>query len=235
MEFETTVADGVLQARSQSTDWLSTTWNGGFVTAEATYNVTVPEGWERTDLDDYVDQRLRRAGFDTPGPTMLTGVDQAHARGARSGEVTAIATCGLSNPTTLPMDPTDGLSDDASGHREPGTVNIIVGTTRTLNPGGLANLLAVAVEARTATLMAETGFTGTTTDAVVVGCDPTGDPAAFTGSATPVGADTRAAVREALRASLRARYPENEYPASVPDASYGTVTSRTATEFTPER
>ena len=233
MEFETTKSEGVLQARCPATDWLSTTWDGGFESADATYNVTVPEGWDRTDLDDYVSQRLRRAGFDTPGPTMLTGVDQAHARGARIGSVSAIATCGLSNPTTLPMEPTNEPSDAANEHRQPGTVNLIVGTTRTLKPGALANLLAVVVEARTATLLAETGFTGTTTDAIVVGSSPTGDPASFSGSATPVGADTRAAVREAIRASLRSRYPEGDYPTSVADAAYGTITAREATVFTP--
>ncbi len=233
MEFETTKTDGVLQARRPATDWLSTTWDGGFETADATYNVTVPAGWDRTDLDDYVDQRRRRAGFDAPGPTMLTGVDQVHARGARLGSVSAIATCGLSNPTTLPMDPTNEPSGEANERRPPGTVNLIVGTTRALDPGGLANLLAVVVEARTATLLAETGFTGTTTDAVVVGCDPAGDPASFSGSATSVGADTRAAVRDAIRASLRSRYPEADYPASVADAAYGTITSREATVFTP--
>lgn len=233
MEFETAESDGVLQARHPSTNWLATTWDGGFVTADATYNITVPEGWERTDLDDYVDQRRRRAGFDTPGPTMLTGVDQAHARGARIGSVTAIATCGLSNPTTLPMNPTEGSSQDATERPPPGTVNLILGTSRALDPGGLTNLLAVAVEARTATLLAETRFTGTTSDAIVVGCDPTGEAASFSGSATPVGADTRAAVREAIRASLRSRYPEDGYPTSVADATYGTITSREATVFTP--
>lgn len=233
MAFETAVADGVLRVRSPSTDWLTTTWNGGFVTADAAYNITVPEGWDRTDLDEYADRRRRDAGFATPGPAMLTGVDQANARGARRGSVTAIATCGLSNPTTLPMEPSGEPSRGGNDRQPAGTVNLIVGTARALNPGGLANLLALVVEARTATLLATTGFTGTTTDAVVVGCSPTGEEAAFSGSATPVGADARAAVREAIRASLRSRYPDDGFPASVPDASYGTVTSREATVFTP--
>jgi len=47
---------------------------------------------------------------------------------------------------------------------------------------------------------------GTTSDAVVVASDPDGDPATFSGSATRVGAATRACVREAVDAALDARY-----------------------------
>jgi len=71
-------------------------------------HLSVPEGWERTDLGTYVDERLERAGFeptaaDAAGPALLTGVDIADARGARRGPVTAYATAGISNPAALPM------------------------------------------------------------------------------------------------------------------------------------
>lgn len=232
--FDIRITDGVLRATRPATDWLATTWNGGYVTADAAYNVTVPEGWERTDLDAYLDERLTRAGFDTPGPALFTGVDQAHARGARAGGSVAIATCGLSNPTTLPMDPAGWDDTGGNGEDSPGTVNLIVGTDRSLDAGGLATLLTVVAESRTATLLSATGFTGTTTDAVVVGCDPTGDSAPFAGSGTPVGADTRACVREAVRASLRSRYPDGAYAASVDAAEHGSVTGRRATVFIPD-
>lgn len=230
--FETDRRDGVLRARRPSTDWLSTTWDGGYLTAEAAYNITVPEGWTRTDLETYVADRLDQAGFDEAGPAMLTGVDQAHARGARTGESVAIATCGLSNPTTLPMEgETPSTEDDDAPSA--GTINLIIGTRRALDPGGLATLLTVAVEAKTATLVADTGFTGTTTDAVVVGCDPTGDSVSFTGSGTAVGTEVRACVREAIRASLRARYRDRSIPTSVGDARYGSISTERATEFVP--
>lgn len=233
MMFETDRLDGVLRAARPGTDWLATTWNGGYLTAAAAFNITVPEGWHRTDLDAYVEERLNRAGFDEHGPAMLTGVDQAHARGARKGSSVAIATCGLSNPTTLPMDPEGGPPEGNDEAPPAGTVNLIIGTRRALAPGGLATLLAVATEARTATLMAETGFTGTTTDAVVVGCDPAGDFASFTGSGTVVGAEVRVCVREAIRASLQSRYRDREMPRSVADARYGSVSAERATEFVP--
>jgi adenosylcobinamide hydrolase len=234
MRFRTTVADGVLQFRGSATRWLATGPDGGYRNAPAAYNLTVPEGFDRTDLSTYVRERRERAGFGDSGPALLTGVDLAHARGARAGPVTVVATAGLSNPAELPMDPGDA---DASEHDdadpETGTVNLLVGTTRALDDGALATLLATAVEAKTATLHSATGFTGTTSDAVVVGCDPEGDPAAFAGSGTDVGSATRACVREAVRASLDSRYLDRPVPDSVADAEYGVRTDRRATVFEP--
>lgn len=232
--FDVTVNGGVLQLRRARTRWLSTGWSGGFQQADAAYNLTVPDGWDRSDVGHYVEGRREAAGFDEPGPALLTGVDLAHARGARSGPVAVVATVGLSNPAGLPMAPSGGppAADIADG-AGPGTVNLLVGTTRALDDGALATLLAVAVEARTATLRAETGFPGTTTDATVAGCDPAGEAAPFAGSATPVGAAARACVREAVTASLRSRYAERELPESVQDAAYGVRTDRTAEVFTP--
>jgi adenosylcobinamide hydrolase len=227
--FTATVREGVLRVRQPGARWLSTGWDGGYERADAAYNVTVPEGWERTDLTAYAAERRREAGFDDGGPTLLTGVELQHARGARLGPVVAYATAGVSNPAVLPLP--DGGTATAP---RPGTVNLVVGTTRALAEGTLATLLGAVVEAKTATLVAETGFTGTTSDAVVVGCAPAGERATFAGSATEVGAAARACVREAVRASLDSRYAERERPESVAAAEYGVVTDERATVFTPE-
>lgn len=251
--FETEVTDGVLRFARPDTRWLSTSWDGGYCIADAAYNVTVPTGFERTDLETYANERRDQAEFTPSGPTLLTGVDMQHARGARLGPVTCIATAGLSNPAQLPMvDDTRGSMADepASGPRDdgqpghdvesesatgpgPGTVNLLVGTTRALDDGALAGLLATAVEAKTATLLARTGFPGTTTDAVVVGTDPVGDPAPFAGSGTEIGAHVRACVREGVTASLASRYADTELPGSVAEAEYGTTTNGRAVVFTP--
>ncbi|WP_293032249.1 adenosylcobinamide amidohydrolase [Natronococcus sp.] len=224
--------DGVLRLARSGAEWLSTGWSGGRQRADSAYNIAVPEGWGRTDLGVYADERLERADFEDPGPVLFTGVDVADARGARCGPVTAYATAGISNPAALPMEPSGGSlgssSDDGSDTDSPaGTVNVVVYADCRLADGALANLVAVVAEAKAATLLAETGFPGTTTDAVVVGHDPDGEPAAFSGSATPVGAATRACVRDAVRASLRAHYgPESdvERPGSLEDAIYGVST-----------
>lgn len=61
---EIDVRDGVLRLRAPGATWLSTGWRGGREDADAAYNLSVPEGWARTDLDAYVDERLSEAGFD---------------------------------------------------------------------------------------------------------------------------------------------------------------------------
>jgi adenosylcobinamide hydrolase len=223
---------GVLRMRHPETRWLSTGWNGGFVESGVAYNVSVPTGFDRTDLDAYVDERRCEAGFDADGPALLTGVEMRHARGARSGSVTAVVTAGVSNPTALPTtgDETATLEEDV-GEYEPGTVNVLLATTGALSDGALASLLGVVVESKTATLLAETGFPGTTTDAGVVGCRSSGEREPFAGSGTPVGAAARACVRDALRAGLRSRYPDGDFPTSLADAEYGVSTDHAAEVF----
>lgn len=242
MPFEPTVADGVLRLRRPGVRWLSTGWDGGFADADAAYNVGVPEGWDRTDLDRYVDGRRASAGFDTDGPALLTGVEMRHARGARSGPVVALATVGVSNPAALPMEPGAdaergaGQKDERGETGEEsdvGTVNLVVGTERALGDGALANLLAVVVEAKAATLLSVAGFPGTTTDAAIVGSAEDGEPATFSGSATAVGGAARACVRDAVLASFRSRYADRDAPGTVDGAEHGVVTDRRTTVFAP--
>ncbi len=234
MSYEPVVADGVLALERAGTCWLSTGHDGGLVESGAAYNVSVPSGFDRTDLERYVDSRLAEAGFDAAGPSLLTGVDMCHARCARCGPVVACVTAGISNPAVLPMDPAGATSGTASGDTvHDGTVNLLVGTDRALCDGALASLLGVVVEAKAATLLGTVGVPGTTSDAAVVGCAPEGEPARFAGSATVVGSAARACVREALRASLASRYPEEDPPSSVVDAEHGVRTDRRASVFAP--
>jgi adenosylcobinamide hydrolase len=223
--FETTRRAGVVQARSKGGRWLSTAWDGGYREADAVYNVTVPTGFDRTDLDSYRRERLADAGF-SAGPTLLTGVEMNHARLATSDPVTVLATVGLSNPAVLPVGDDEFREHDAGDTDpwRPGTVNLVVGATRALDDGGLATLLGTAVEAKAATLLSVTDAPGTTSDAVIVGCDPTTERADFAGSATTVGAAARACVRDAILSSLRSRYDDG--PPDAADAAYGVVTDR---------
>jgi adenosylcobinamide hydrolase len=230
--FEYERTEDRLTLRRPGTRWLSNGFDGGYHEAEAAHNLTVPEGFDRTDLGTYAAERL---GDRPPGPTLLTGVSQRHARGARCGPVEAVATVGLSNPAVLPVaaekremgEP----SQQADGWR-PGTVNVFVGTTRALDDGALAGLLATAVEAKTATLLAAADVPGTTSDAVVVGSDPEGSPSAFAGSATEVGDAARACVRDAVLASLDARY-DGDDPPTPEEARYGLTTTREPSGFEP--
>ena len=232
--FETTVTEGVLRVRRPGARWLSTGWRGGEWAGDAAYNVSVPAGWTADAIEDYLAERLARAGFADDGPALFTAIDLRHARGARLGPVEVVTTAGLSNPASLPLDPDGQDRARDPGAFSPGTVNVVVGTTRSLAPGALANLVAVAAETKAATLLETTGFTGTTTDAVVAAADPEGEPAPFSGSATPVGDAARACVRDSLLAALRARYGDRGPPPSVDDAEYGVVCDRRATVFRPE-
>ncbi|WP_255150243.1 adenosylcobinamide amidohydrolase [Halorarius halobius] len=231
--FETERRGGVLRYRRPATTWLSTGWRGGKRRADEAYSLTVPKDWRPDDIDAAVDGRLASVGLerDPDAPVLLTGVAAENARGARRGPVEAYATVGLSNPAALPMEPAGG--DLPEGELLGGTVNLVVGTTAALADGALANLVAVAAEAKAATLGSAVGYPGTTSDAVVVACDPAGEPREFSGSATRVGAAARACVRDAVLAALDARYEEDEPPASVADAEYGVATEARADVFEP--
>jgi len=216
------VGEGVCRVGLPGARWLVTGPNGGYRGADAAYNVTVPEGFSRTDLAAYAAERREAAGFGTPGPALLTGVGMADARATRHDGVCALATVGLSNPVALGARP--------DGQEAAGTVNLLVGTDRALADGALATLLATVVEVKAATLQAATGFTGTTSDAVAVGTDLSGDPAAFAGGATAVGAATRACVRGAVGAALDTC---TEVPASVAEADHGATATATPEPFAP--
>ena len=230
--FETTRRDGIVQTRCEGARWLSTAWDGGYREADAVYNVSVPTGFDRTDLDAYRDERLSEVGFPS-GPTLLTGVEMSHARCATSGPVTVLATAGLSNPAVLPVADSGDVGEqdhdaadrtDRAAPWRPGTVNLVVGVDRALADGGLATLLGTVVEAKAATLLAVSDAPGTTSDAVLVGADPAAERATFAGSATEVGAAARACVRDAVLASLDARYDDG--PPTFEAAQYGVVTDR---------
>ena len=224
--FEPTVQANVCQLHTKGMDWLSTGFDGGVQRAEAAYNITVPEGWTETDLRGYTDRRLTEAGFDADGPALLTGVDQRHARRAVYDPVAVVVTAGVSNPSTLPpVSRSETDPDELDEPFRPGTINIIAGTTRDLSAGALANLIAVVTEAKTATVLRLTGFSGTTSDAVIVGSDPSGEPARFSGASTAVGQAARACVRDALTAALASRYETEALPESVAHAEYGCATT----------
>ena len=230
--FETTRRDGIVQIRREGARWLSTAWDGGYCESATAYNVTVPTGFGRTDLDSYRRERLGDAGFPV-GPTLLTGVEMEHARCASAGPVSVLATAGLSNPAALPIDDTAPAKfpADTTAQWRPGTVNLVVGVDRALTDGTLATLLSTAVEAKAATLLGVVEAPGTTSDAVVVGSVPRAKRAEFAGSGTDVGGATRACVRDAVLASLDSRY--DDAPPTVAEAEHGITTDRQTDVYVP--
>ncbi len=228
--FEYDRTDDRLTLIRRGTRWLSNGVGDGYASAHAAHNLTVPEGFDRTDLATYAAERL---GKTPTGPTLLTRVRQTYARGARYGPIEAVATAGMSNPAMLPIPgrSAEASSVDSEEGFEPGTVNVFVGTTRSLPNGGLVGLLATAVEAKTATLLELAGCTGTTSDAVAVGCATGGELATFAGSGTKIGNATRVCVRDAVVAALEARYGGS--PPSPEEATYGIETTGKGALFRP--
>jgi Uncharacterized conserved protein len=215
-------ADGVAQLWAPGYRWVSTGHPGGSGIADAVYNITVPEGFSETDLRAYIDTRRNDAGFDTEGFALLTGVEMRHARVAQSEETTVIATAGVSNPALLPP---PGTAVPVSTARRPdGTVNLLVAVDVPLTDAALYNLIAVVAEAKAATLLRLTEAPGTSSDAVIVGAVSGASTVRFSGSVTPVGAAVRACVRDAIAASLHARYGDVPVPTSR-DAAHGSSTS----------
>lgn len=217
--FNVTPNKGVLQLAYPRSEWVSSGWDGGFTTADAAYNISVPTNWEHTDLDTYAENRRNKSGFSSPGPTLFTGVSVQHAYAATVTDVTVIATAGLSNPTTIPED-TD-VSPSSEDGQPAGTVNLLIAVDQHLSEHALLEILSGAVEAKTLTLYRETGIPSTTTDAVIAGCSSHGPQNQFAGSATELGAATRICTRDAILASLQSHYPDQEYPTSMEDAAYG--------------
>ena len=214
-------SDGVAQLRAPRYRWVSTGHPGGTGTADAVYNITVPEGFTETELQRYIDSRRQDAGFDTEGFALLTGVDMRHARVAQSEETTVIATAGVSNPAMLP--PPGTSVPVSTDRRSDGTVNLLVAVDVPLTDAALYNLIAVVAEAKAATLLRLTDAPGTSSDAVIVGAVSGPSTVQFSGSVTPVGAAVRACVRDAIAASLQARYGDLPVPTSH-DATHGSTT-----------
>ncbi|GBD47385.1 adenosylcobinamide amidohydrolase [Methylopila sp. Yamaguchi] len=148
-----------------------------------------------------LEARMQAAGFgDAVGMMTSRDVRRRRVAGAASGGASArcLATVGLGNASRV--------GEPSPPPREAwGTINLLVACSVPLTDAALVEALSIAVEARTAAVMASGravdggAATGTGTDCVVVAA-PLGDPAAnFAGLHTDVGVAIGAAVYEAVK------------------------------------
>lgn len=198
----------VIRISRPKTRWLHTGWRGGTWQTDYAYSVSVPSDWAGSDVASDVMDRLIDVGFTDSGPTLITGVASDHARVAIADDVEVLATAGLSNPT-------NGVDPLA-----PGTVNLVVITELALVDGARANLLAMVAEAKAMTLDRLAGVSGTSTDAIIVGDNPLGEPCRYSGSATEIGSATRSAVAAAVTSALHARYGNESLRLAVEHAPH---------------
>lgn len=118
----------------------------------------------------------------------------------------AVATVGLGNALAVGDSP-GPLSEAA----RIGTINVLVQLSHALDEAGLAEALAIAVEARTAAVMdghvpsrrSNELATGTGTDCIVVAAPEAGEPLRWVGKHTLAGALLGGAVREAVSRGVR--------------------------------
>src|SRR5439155_15052111 len=125
--------------------------------------------------------------------------------GARHSEgvgARAVATVGLGNALA---------AGDPPGPMRAGTINVLLQLSHPLGEAGLAEAMALAVEARTAAVLearvpsrrSSAWATGTGTDCVVVAAPDEGEPLPWVGKHTVAGALAGACVREAVTRGVR--------------------------------
>ena len=104
---------------------------------------------------------------------------------------------------------TAGVSNPSSF----GTINIIVISSKTLSEGAIAGTIITATEAKTRALIDKgLQFTGTTSDAIVVAYEGTGEgePILYSGPATPFGRRVAKLVRAGVKEALKAHYGSDD-------------------------
>ena len=128
------------------------------------------------------------------GVGFLTAAPVAAWTAGQSGDVTAVATVGLTHPTW------------AAGARGPssigvGTINVVAFVPAPLSPAALVNAVMTATEAKTQALIEHhVAGTGTPTDAACVLTPTAGTADPYGGPRSRLGADLARAVHAAVAA-----------------------------------
>lgn len=191
----------LLRSRSPLVVLASSVVGGGFSEAAAILNRHVHKNYQHPDPAADLHEFARGLGVEEPFVGLMTAafVDQARAVTLADGETTVavIATAGVTNATAA------GLSRPAP--YLPGTINLILLVDGQLTPAAMVNAIITATEAKTDVLQRrgvvtpdDYPATGTSTDAVVVGCTGRGQPLAYAGPATRVGWLIGRGVRQVL-------------------------------------
>ena len=178
---------------------------GGRTEVRWIVNRHVPKGYQGADPVADLTDFAGRQGIHEPFVGLMTAalMERARCVSLRAPGITVccIATAGLSNPAA------SGLTPPAED--TPGTINLVLLIDGRLTEAAMVNAVITATEAKSAVLMErETrtpeGYraTGTSTDAVVVGCTGREPAIAFAGPVTQVGFLIGRCVREALTLAL---------------------------------
>lgn len=183
--------------------------NGGYRQARYIINHTVSRNYHSSDPAGDLKQVARDLALGADVVGLMTAVDVKNTvlrfETGESLAVAALCTAGVSNPGAAGLPAGAGISIAA----RPGTINIILLVNGRLTEPALVNAVITVTEAKTRALY-KAGVrvpggepaTGTTTDAVVVGCTGGGFPFSYAGTATEPGYLMGKAVYEAVLEGL---------------------------------
>lgn len=193
---------------------------GGVVWPRVVVNLGVGDGFERTDLDTYVDERLASLGLtERPVTALLTAVDVRCWTGGEADGVRAWATVAATKPTWAARPGGLGHRPGRSDHGPPApsTVNVVAALPVPLTSSALVQAVGTVTEAKAqALLQAQVPGTGTASDALVVVCpDSAGaeELVPFAGVRSPWGHRLAEAVRQAVSTGMQV----NPWPAVAAD------------------
>ena len=188
MEYE--ILDRVLVIKGNF-EALSSGVNGGRRAVNNILNIQVPHDFSHDDPKSYIEGVAASMTLEEDCLALLTAVEMKNVRILSDGCVTVFVTAGLTNPSSF------------------GTINIIVISSEKMSEGAIVGTIITATEAKTRALIDKgLEFTGTTSDAIIIAYEQTGEgePILYGGPATPFGSRVSKLVRAGVKEALKAYY-----------------------------
>jgi len=170
---------------------LSSGVNGGRRAVNNILNIQVPHDFSHDDPKSYIEGVTASMTLEEDCLALLTAVEMKNVRILSDGCVTVFVTAGLTNPSSF------------------GTINIIVISSEKMSEGAIVGTIITATEAKTRALIDKgLEFTGTTSDAIIIAYEQTGEgePILYGGPATPFGSRVSKLVRAGVKEALKAYY-----------------------------
>jgi len=170
---------------------LSSGVNGGRRAVNNILNIQVPHDFSHDDPKSYIEGVAASMTLEEDCLALLTAVEMKNVRILSDGCVTVFVTAGLTNPSSF------------------GTINIIVISSEKMSEGAIVGTIITATEAKTRALIDKgLEFTGTTSDAIIIAYEQTGEgePILYGGPATPFGSRVSKLVRAGVKEALKAYY-----------------------------
>ncbi|MCS4540865.1 MAG: phosphatidylglycerophosphatase A [Euryarchaeota archaeon] len=176
--------------------------NGGFCETRSIVNCQVPKNFEHKNPKEYLIQKLKKLKLNEPIVGLMTAANIKNVsivrKTIKNTSVVSFVTAGLSNPATA------GKPSQA----KVGTINIITLIDGNLTNSALVEAVKTITEAKSVALFEldvrnkKDFASGTTTDAVVVGCTGKGQFFEYCGIGTNIGYATASTAREGVKQGI---------------------------------